>query len=242
VRSNRDSRGYRWLVAFVGVLGAALLRLLGATWRVRREGPDPFQSGEPFVGAIWHGGMLIASSVWRDRGLAVVVSRSRDGDLISAVLRRLGFAEGPRGSSTRGSTEALRGGVRSLEQGTVVAMLVDGPIGPREAFKPGAIAMAAAAGVPLVPAGLAAHPALRFRSWDRTILPLPFARVVCRYGPAQRLPKSPEGDELERLRERAELALHELTRDCDRQLGRPAGAPGSKNPSASTPTRRRDHP
>jgi lysophospholipid acyltransferase (LPLAT)-like uncharacterized protein len=237
VALNRDSRGYRWLVALVGALGAALLRLLGATWRVRREGPDPFQSGGPFVGAIWHGGMLIAASLWRDRGLAVVVSRSRDGDLIAAVLRRLGFAGGPRGSSSRGSTEALRGGVRSLEQGTVVAMLVDGPLGPREAFKPGAIAMAAAAGVPLVSVGLAARPAVRFRSWDRTILPLPFARVVCRYGPAERLPKSPEGDELERLRERAELSLHELTRDCDRQLGRPERA---LDPGIST--RRRDHP
>ena len=69
--------------------------------------------------------------------------------------------------------------------------------------------------------GLAAAPAVRFGSWDRTVLPLPFARVVCRYGPAQRLPKSTTGSELERLRAGAELTLHELTRDCELRLGRP---------------------
>ncbi len=224
MRLARSSPAYRWLLALVGVLGATLLRILGATWRVRVEGPDPFADGRPFVGVIWHRGMLIAAHLWRGRGIAVPVSRSRDGDLITAVLRRLGFADGPRGSSSRGGTEALRGAVRLLDQGCVVAVLSDGPRGPARVLKPGVIAMARNAGVPLVHAGLSARPCIRFGSWDRALLPLPFARVECRYGTAFTVPKSITGAEFDGLRARTEAALETLTRELDARTGLPEEA------------------
>lgn len=224
MRLPHDSRRYRWWVALVSALGALVLRALGATWRVRLDGPDPWAGGAPFVGAVWHRGMLIAAYHWRGRGAAVPVSRSRDGDLISAVLVRLGFREGPRGSSSQGGTEVLRSSVRLLRSGTVVGVLPDGPRGPALALKPGVVAMARSAGVPLVPVGVAARPALRFGSWDRALLPLPFARVVCRYGPAFRVPKSTAGAELEGVRSRVEAALTAVTRECDAALGLPEEA------------------
>jgi len=96
--------GWRLVAAAVAVF----LRVLGRTWRVRIEGEDAFTGPEPAIGVIWHQGLLAAAYCWRGRGFATPVSASRDGSRIDAVLRHLGFAESPRGSSSRRSTRLLR--------------------------------------------------------------------------------------------------------------------------------------
>lgn len=212
----RDSRRYRAWIAFAGFAGALLIRALGRSWRITREGPDPFASSEPFVGALWHQGMLVAAYAFRGRGVAVPVSQSRDGDLIDAVLRRLGFAASPRGSSSRGASSLLRSMIRLIGRGTVVAVLPDGPRGPAREAKPGVVALAASSGARLVPVGVAAQPALRFGSWDRAILPLPFARVRFRFGEPLRVPKK-SGD-LGAHRRALEAALDRETGLAERAL------------------------
>jgi lysophospholipid acyltransferase (LPLAT)-like uncharacterized protein len=205
-------------VRAVGWLGALLLRTLGATWRVRSSGDDPFARGGAFVPVLWHRGFLVAVALFRGRAIAVPVSQSRDGDLVDAVLQRLGFAPSPRGSSSRGATALLREMIRRARAGVVVAVLPDGPRGPARVAKPGAVALAAAAGVPLVPVALEASPAWRFGSWDAALLPLPFARVHCRYGEPLAVPKRPAPEEIERMRREVEGALDrlgaELARDA----------------------------
>jgi lysophospholipid acyltransferase (LPLAT)-like uncharacterized protein len=219
VKLSRDSRRYRAWVACVGFAGALLIRGLGRSWRITTEGPDPFEQGEPVLGALWHQGLLVAAYRWRGRGVAVPVSQSRDGELIDAVLQRLGFAESPRGSSSRGASALLRALVRLTRAGTVVAILPDGPRGPARSAKPGAVAVAAMTGAGLVPVGVAARPALRFGSWDRTLLPLPFARVHCVYGSPLRVPKG-NGDAEATLRE-LEAHLDGVTEAAERKLGAP---------------------
>jgi lysophospholipid acyltransferase (LPLAT)-like uncharacterized protein len=225
VRLPRDSRRYRAWIAFAGFAGALLIRALGSTWRITREGPDPFSAQETFVGALWHQGLLVAAYSFRGRGVAVPVSQSRDGELIDAVLRRLGFAESPRGSSSRGGSALLRNMIRRTREGTLVAVLPDGPRGPARQAKPGVVALAAATGAGLVPVGLAARPAFRFASWDRALLPLPFARVHCRYGEPLRLPK--RSHDLEAGCRALEAALDRETGIAERALGvQPAPASG----------------
>lgn len=204
---SRRSRLYRVALAASAALGALLVRALGATWRIRFEGEDPFARPGALLGAVWHEGFLVAAVAWRGRGIAVPVSQSRDGDLIDAILRRLGFAECPRGSSSRGGSEALRAMVRWVRGGGVLAVLPDGPRGPARRAKPGVLATARATGVPVVPVGIAARPARRLGSWDRSILPLPFARVVCRYGEPLHVPKEASEAELERVRRALEEAI-----------------------------------
>jgi lysophospholipid acyltransferase (LPLAT)-like uncharacterized protein len=217
VKLPRDSRRYRAWIAFVGFAGALLIRSLGRSWRITAEGPDPFQGHEPFLGALWHQGLLIAAYNWRGRGVAVPVSRSRDGELIDAVLRRLGFAASPRGSSSRGASALLRALVRLTREGTVVGILPDGPRGPARVAKPGALAVAAMTGAGLVPLGVAARPCFRFGSWDRVILPLPFARVHCVYGSPLHVPKKTDDAEAP-LRE-LEAQLERVTEAAERRLG-----------------------
>jgi len=219
MRLPRDSRRYRLYLAGVGFFGALVVRLLGATWRVRFIGEDPFSRPEPLVATTWHRGLLIAAYCFRNRGVVVPVSRSRDGDLASSVLRHLGFSATARGSSSRGATSLLRSLIREARAGRPVAILPDGPRGPAGKAKPGVIAVARASGARLVPVGISASLARRLGSWDRAILPLPFARVTCSYGEPIFVPKKTTGDALEKLRRELEATLDRMNLQLDAELG-----------------------
>lgn len=137
---------------------------------------------------------------FRNRDVVAGISRSRDGDSISAVLGYLGFAAPVRGSTSSGGAKALRQLIERSNAQHPIAMLVDGPRGPARRAKLGAAALAQSAKKALTPIGCDARPAIRFGSWDRTLLPLPFARVSLHFGePLHLANTSPD-------RETAELA------------------------------------
>jgi lysophospholipid acyltransferase (LPLAT)-like uncharacterized protein len=210
--SHRESARHRFARWLVGWLGAWFLRAIASTWRVERSGVDPMPAAPdaPLVMAIWHAGMLPAAACWRDRRIAVAVSLSRDGDWIDSVLVRLGFAASPRGSSSRGATALLRELIRRTRAGEPIAILLDGPRGPAGVAKPGAVALARATGARLVPVGIAAAPAWRFGSWDRSLLPRPFARVRIAFGAPLHVPRDAEDAALEALRTALEAEVHRL--------------------------------
>jgi lysophospholipid acyltransferase (LPLAT)-like uncharacterized protein len=205
------------LHSLLGWIVACVLRLLGATWRLRSEGDDPAAAGRaPNIGALWHRNFLIAAYVFRDLGYSVVVSRSRDGDLIDAVLRHLGFAESPRGSSSRSGAGALRTLVRQNRAGLTVSVLVDGPTGPARESKIGVISLSRLSQVPITPVSFSASPCYRFKSWDQTVFPLPFARVTCHYSPALSVPREAPLEREEELRRELDLRLNTATDQLDR--------------------------
>lgn len=212
---------FRLTVALGGWIAALVLRALGASWRVRQIAvDDPLARGAPAIGALWHEGLFPAAWRFRDLGAAIPVSRSRDGDRIVAVLDRLGFAPSPRGSSSGGGPAALSGAIRIARNGGTIAVLCDGPRGPAGRCKPGVIAMARAAGLPIYPVAIAARPTITFRSWDRTLLPLPFARVHFETGAPLRVPADASREDLERLREALEDTLERLHRRAQAALER----------------------
>jgi lysophospholipid acyltransferase (LPLAT)-like uncharacterized protein len=225
--SRAEPHAVRALRALWARPAAWLLRALAATWRVEVRGDDPFAPGaaRPVLGALWHQGALIAAGVFRDRGVHVAVSLSRDGGHIAAVLHALGFGESLRGSSSRAAAQALLGAVRQLGGGSVVALLVDGPRGPALVAKSGVVAAARLAGTPVLPVALAASPCVRFASWDRMRLPLPFARVLLHYGEPLPVPADASDAEVEALRGRLEERLRTLSQRLDAELASAADSP-----------------
>jgi len=214
LRVGEESRAARWMRALLARPAAWLLRALASTWRVEIRGDDPFAPGaaRPVLAALWHESALCAAGLYRDHGVHVAVSRSRDGEHIAAVLAKLGFGESLRGSSSRGGAEALRGVLRALDDGAVVAVLVDGPRGPAHVAKSGVVAAAKLAGVPILPVMIAARPCLRFASWDRMKLPLPFARVCLDYADRMRVAREASDAEVEATRAELEARLDALPR------------------------------
>lgn len=179
------SDGYSRKVALFALLGTGLMRVLAATWRIRFVNPRAVESlrasGQPFLYVLWHGQLLPLLWTHRSRSIAVMVSEHRDGELIARVAHRLGFRT-VRGSTTRGATRALLGACQELEAGRDVAVTVDGPRGPAGSVAPGALVISQRVAAPMVPTAAWASRAWRLKSWDRFMIPKPFARVVVAYG------------------------------------------------------------
>ncbi len=219
-RWHKRVMAWRPLTGLIGWLGGLALRALGSTWRISIEGDNPLKAGAaPILGAFWHRNMLIAAFAFRDRGYAVPVSRSRDGELIVSLLRRLGYAGLPRGSSSRGGAVALRGLFRIVKEGTTISIQTDGPRGPARKSKRGVVALARLTGAEIVAIGFSASPCLRFRSWDRTLLPLPFARVVCVFGAHFSVAREASPEQEDEILAALDRSLNRLTDRLDDRMG-----------------------
>ncbi len=170
----------------------------------------PLEAERPHVFLLWHDALLPLLWHHRGRGVTIVVSDAQDGRYLAAYARRIGYGEA-RGSSTRGGVRALVGAVKALQAGTAVAFTPDGPRGPRREFKGGVLLAAQKGGAVVVPLHAAADRAWRLRSWDRFLVPKPFARVRIAYGPTFEVAPGPEG--LEAARGAAEAGLAEAVRE-----------------------------
>jgi lysophospholipid acyltransferase (LPLAT)-like uncharacterized protein len=226
---RRETWRTRALRRVLAPLVAFALRALGATWRFEDMGRSPFATSPPapILAALWHEDILVSVVAFRDRGARTSVSRSRDGENIAAVLRYLGFGEAIRGSSSRGASSSLRGLVRVVREGGEVSVLVDGPRGPARVAKVGVVAAARLSGQPILPVVLVARPCLRFRSWDRTQLPLPFARIVVGWGECIPVPADTSDEEQAGIARALDLAMSRLREAAEARLSIPPGG----NPS-----------
>jgi lysophospholipid acyltransferase (LPLAT)-like uncharacterized protein len=202
--------GHPWWLEPAAALGAAVLWVLGHTWRIDAGGLAEFDAriarGERCVFALWHARMLPLIFTHRHRNAVVLISRHRDGELVSRIVERLGFRTA-RGSSTRGGEEGARDLLRLARTGALLAITPDGPRGPAEQVKPGLAFVASRAGLPVMPVASAASSAWVFRSWDRFRVPKPFARVVVSYGAPLTVPHDADAATLEAWRDRIEQAI-----------------------------------
>lgn len=169
---------------------------------INREHEDRFVAhGRHIIFAGLHEGMMLLPYHFRDRLRGVVmVSRSRDGDLIADTVDRFGM-RAVRGSSGHGGRDALDEMTAALQGGDVSAgVIVDGPRGPALEAKPGAVLLARATGLPIVPGAWWARPLLRVGSWDRTIVPMPFARIAFAFAEPLFVPADADAAALEAAR------------------------------------------
>ena len=162
-----------------------ICRALGATWRFEIVGEEHlagfWPGSRPAIWALWHGHFLPLLWLHRNGGTTLLISRHPDANPLARVAAHWGYRT-LRGSSTRGGPFALLGLIRSLRRGHQVAIAADGPRGPRERAKPGALAASVLTGAPIIPVAVAARPAWRLSSWDGFLVPAPWARVRVAYG------------------------------------------------------------
>ena len=188
-------------------------RALAATWRfehVNREAWDGLVAGGTgFACMLWHETLLPLLWNHRQARAVIVVSQARDGQYLSDFAASIGYRL-VRGSSSRGGVGALIAAARALEQGDIVALTPDGPRGPRREVKPGVLAAAQRAGVPVLPVYAAVKSAWRLHSWDRFCIPKPFAKVRVAYGAPIRV--APGAEQLAAAVSQASLAMDEVER------------------------------
>ena len=172
-------------IAWSSRLGSAFIQTLARTWRIRAVNEERYAreraAGRPVVLVLWHGEMLPLLYYHRNRQIAVLVSEHGDGEIIARILTDFGFRL-VRGSSSRGAARALIAVDRELEAGHDVGITPDGPRGPLHSVAPGALLAAHRAGVRMVPLAATASAFWQLGSWDRFMIPKPFARVTIAYG------------------------------------------------------------
>lgn len=223
--------------AATGVAIALYVRLVWLTgrWRVLGlENAHPFwDSGQPFVGAFWHGRLLMMPYGWQTRKqqMTMLISRHRDGEIIARAISHFGLASvrgstAKRGTSDKGGTDAVRQLVRIMKAGHCVGLTPDGPRGPRMRVAPGIVQVARLTGLPIVPATFSARRRKVLNSWDRFVVALPFTSGVILWGKPMAVPRDLDAAGLEAKRQEVEAALIALSIEADRLCGQDPIEPG----------------
>jgi lysophospholipid acyltransferase (LPLAT)-like uncharacterized protein len=132
-----------------------------------------------YVLAFWHSTMLLPWYQHRSLEFAALTSKSKDGDLLARVLKKWKYKV-VRGSSSDGGDVALGIMIDFAKNKYSIAITPDGPRGPRQKFKAGAVITAKKAGIPLVLAGIAFRKKKILSNWDKFEIPYFFttAKVI----------------------------------------------------------------
>jgi len=175
-------------------------------------------SGDRVIYASWHQRLLYHAHRLRKRRIRVMISQSRDGEYIARLENWLGL-KAVRGSSTRGGVDALKDLVRKMRDGANGGMIPDGPTGPPREAKIGTIILARMTGAPIIPISWGADRCWIFNSWDRFMIPKPFARISYYYGEPILVPHSTKVPDMEVYRKLLDERLNDITRRCDETFG-----------------------
>jgi lysophospholipid acyltransferase (LPLAT)-like uncharacterized protein len=223
---------YRHLFPRAGLL---LVKLISRTSRYKlldvKNEQRVIDTHGTVVYASWHQRFFPGITFFATRKpIAIMISQSRDGEMISRVVDILGWRS-IRGSSSKGGSRALKE-VRSLTaQGFRIGHIVDGPQGPFGVIKPGLLTIAQFAGAPIVPVIMSAQRRWVFNSWDRFMVPKPFTRVLIRFGTPITVPRRLDADSFEDLRLQTEACLKDLYADTDLIWSQPESISAIFSPS-----------
>ena len=207
------------LRALIPRLVYVYMTFVGWTTRSRTYGgdiPQRIHAGkERFIYAFWHQRQVYFTWSHRDSTAAILVSKSKDGELIAETMR-LSRIDAVRGSSSRGGAAAAREMVDILNSGKDAGITPDGPKGPARQVKEGAVRVAQLSGAPILPLTNALSNKLEIsKAWDRFQIPLPFGRAVLIYGEPIYVGSN---DDLAAKADELKAALDRITAEADRMV------------------------
>jgi len=201
-----------------------LLWLIGSTLRMTITYEEGSIRGlddiRPGIFPFWHRCVLTAAYLFRNRGIGVLTSLSRDGEYIARVIHRLGFVP-VRGSSSRGGWRGLLEMQKMVDSGETVAFTIDGPRGPRYVAKKGPILLSRMTGVPVTPFYVAVERGWVLKTWDATTIPKPFSRVHVRVSKHILVPPDADDAALDRYHAEMQASLERITEFAEAQFSAP---------------------
>jgi lysophospholipid acyltransferase (LPLAT)-like uncharacterized protein len=205
------------VVAWLGPWSAYwAIKILALTMRfeeINSEIPRRFwDRGIPAIGAFWHGRLLMMPVVYKGKNLSFLVSPHRDGQVVGKALKRFGF-HAILGSTTRKGFSGFKQMVKA--HGSDIAIVPDGPRGPRHRVQIGVIELAKLTRRAVVPLTFSASKRKIFNTWDHFLLPYPFSRGVFIWGEPVYVDPNGERAHLEEKRVLLENRLNELTERAD---------------------------
>ncbi len=214
----KKSLSDKFVLVAVPWLASWLIRFVHLTMRVTRVGFESYRSildrNERFILAFWHGRLMMMRYAYPGPGITVLISQSKDGELVARTMARFGI-ESVRGSTSRGSFGGVKGLLSSVRSGRDLAITPDGPRGPGMKAQMGIIQIAAKTGLPIIPVSFGAEKKKVFRSWDSFILPYPFTRGVFVCAEPVYVPRKASREEMEEHRAALERTLIEITHRAD---------------------------
>jgi hypothetical protein len=205
-----------------GLVGRSMLDAVLSTVRYTEHNGEwvaqRMRDRKPFVFLLWHGRLLPLAHYHRGRNVVTMISQSEDGEYIARVVQGWKY-DVVRGSSSRGGSSGLRETIRHLRAGRTLAITPDGPRGPFQRMKPGALLAAQMTGTPVLPVAAGVDRAWSFGKWDRFLVPKPFARISVRYDEPVEIPRDTDADGLARISAVMEETLNRVTAQADADVG-----------------------
>jgi len=213
----------RWHQRLGALIIYAALRAMSVTLRYSWTDRSEFFAKPPAGQAIycvWHNRLALCMAEYfgyprprnQTAGLAAMVSASKDGGFLAAILECFGV-QPVRGSSSRRGPQALLELTSWAERGYDLAITPDGPRGPCYVVQEGVVLLGQVTGLPVVPASYHLSRKVRLKSWDRFQVPLPFARCEMIFGKPVWVPRDASDAGREILRKKLEEELRAITQD-----------------------------
>lgn len=207
---------YRSVLPYGGLI---LILVFSVTYRIRIIDPqyeiEALEKDGSVIYASWHQRFFPGITFFAKRKpIAILISKSRDGELISRIVSMLGWYT-VRGSSSKNGRQGLHLLKVLAKKGYRIGHIVDGPKGPFGKVKPGLLRIAQVSGMAIIPTIISAENTWSFRSWDRFMVPKPFSRVIIRFGEPIRIPPDFEEEVFEEKGLYISQRMHELYEESD---------------------------
>jgi lysophospholipid acyltransferase (LPLAT)-like uncharacterized protein len=207
------------MVQTLCILGYWLVRALLATvpskyWRTGRDfRPVILDHRQRYIYVMWHEYLFVPLITFAHSRVRLLVSKHSDGQIVAEMCKHLRMGT-VCGSTNKGGVEAVRQLLKPSRY-RYLAVVPDGPRGPRRKVQPGVIYLAARLGWPIVPVGIGYYNPWRLRSWDRLAIPKPYHRAAVVSSEALVVPANLDRDGLELYRRKLEDQLNILTAQAE---------------------------
>ncbi|MDB6096260.1 MAG: hypothetical protein JWM09_538 [Francisellaceae bacterium] len=176
----------------LGYLAFLISICIKKTLRVKWVAHSLYNSKEPYLFCFWHGKQFlpVLELINHQTLRAVLVSPSKDGEILSTWLKQLNYKV-IRGSSRNKNIASLKKMISFLKNGYSLGFGIDGPVGPIYKVKPGMTFMAQRLNIKIIPVGTYFEKKWVFnKAWDKYEIPKPFSKAVIYIGkPIKILPQ-----------------------------------------------------